>query len=729
MMGSKQMTDDASVVKNNSSRMAMVISFMLLGLISAFDFYILGWDVYFSILYLVPVGISAWFCGRLTCAVMCICAAGVSFGIDLSEQTPLREAMWSAAAHLGTMLGLFVVLSTIHTHLRKSRSLFSLHGTGAVAGILACCLWAMVSYGSRYTQSHEKSGNYSDPATVLSQLGADTEACLRLSRPVLLGSRNPKGVSCVRVVKTGEVSNEALSNMADFDGGPGTRMAALYGIDRGQCKNPKEDYLWHQSRLKALLENMVAANEEPKRVAIELSRHAMELQQRVSAMKTWPSQFMACGFSARGNWPGYCLSSLNEAVRARDLAGAKRWSTEFAAAALELADLHRWVDLLARNHLAALEYQEKCQSLFGSVDVAPGAYESTVTIGQFPAGLLGLHGMQNYFEVERQAERLYSILQERQDSLARMPVVPEEAIWVPPTWRDCYLELREALSEENRKTWDLAARTPYEHSYMVNMLFRTSRCGAVKELAVALRRLSNFKPNASMQDLMDVLMYRNHSFAGLEWSDSYLPQIMTAAGGIGGSDLDAFIAAHRMTFDMYRESTYGSTYTLREAIAQRKFDCNRLTDMIGALCRNSGHSGLGHVRWCAGTDGHSQAAIVSNDPSPKVLIMDGMLPMTQPQVWPNAFFKGHPVHPNQGNISDPYAVELYVRGIDSYIWAGGYIIRGENAGMQIKAAIPYLSGWEKPSCEKIYNGPYPAMKTAVGGVSYITLPALGATVR
>ena len=35
-------------------------------------------------------------------------------------------------------------------------------------------------------------------------------------------------------------------------------------------------------------------------------------------------------------------------------------------------------------------------------------------------------------------------------------------------------------------------------------------------------------------------------------------------------------------------------------------------------------------------------------------------------------------------------MELHVRGIDSYIWVEGYVIRGPNAGASVKAVIPYM---------------------------------------
>ena len=51
-------------------------------------------------------------------------------------------------------------------------------------------------------------------------------------------------------------------------------------------------------------------------------------------------------------------------------------------------------------------------------------------------------------------------------------------------------------------------------------------------------------------------------------------------------------------------------------------------------------------------------------------------------------------------------MELYVRGIDSYVWAQGYIVRGPNAGWLTTASIPYSKHFLAPSQQKVFEGPY-----------------------
>ena len=203
----------------------------------------------------------------------------------------------------------------------------------------------------------------------------------------------------------------------------------------------------------------------------------------------------------------------------------------------------------------------------------------------------------------------------------------------------------QALSAENRQTWEEAARTPYEHAYLMNMLFRATQADAIDELCAALKRFDAIRPNATMGELMGALMYRGHSFAGMEWSDRYQPQLLRAAGRIdnGESDVQALLAAHQWTNHFYQTSaTYARTFTLREALQEKKLDCVRATDMIGAIFRDAGRTRFGHVRWCSETLGHSVAAYlgVENGKS-KVLLADGLMPDDRLEEWPGCYFRGH----------------------------------------------------------------------------------------
>ena len=59
------------------------------------------------------------------------------------------------------------------------------------------------------------------------------------------------------------------------------------------------------------------------------------------------------------------------------------------------------------------------------------------------------------------------------------------------------------------------------------------------------------------------------------------------------TDADAFVAAARWTNQFYHQSQYAPTYTLRDAVAEKKLDCVRATDMFGAVFRNAGRPRFG----------------------------------------------------------------------------------------------------------------------------------------
>src|SRR5262249_20760744 len=97
------------------------------------------------------------------------------------------------------------------------------------------------------------------------------EEAMRTSRPILLGSRDPKGPSCVTIVHAGDIKDAIPNTPGDLNGGPGTTMATLYYFDRQNCKSPMEDFAWHQGRLKTFLENEAATNQAATELAHEFA--------------------------------------------------------------------------------------------------------------------------------------------------------------------------------------------------------------------------------------------------------------------------------------------------------------------------------------------------------------------------------------------------------------------------------------------------------------------------
>jgi hypothetical protein len=274
------------------------------------------------------------------------------------------------------------------------------------------------------------------------------------------------------------------------------------------------------------------------------------------------------------------------------------------------------------------------------------------------------------------------------------------------------VKLQAALSPANQRTWELAAREPYQHSYLVNMLYHAANGDIDDDLYVTLKKFDTLHPNARVGELMNALMYRGHSFAGLEWGDRFQPELMKAAAEIAPSrtDLQAFEDAWRWTNDFYQKpARYGVTFTLRDALEQKTLDCVRATDMIASIFRNSGRVGIGNVRWCSETSGHSVAAhMIPSGDKVVVRLGDGLTTPREPEPWPECYFRGHAWPPGLQENTPPYAAELYLRGLDGYVWAEGYIIRGPNAGMWTSADIPYSTfHHDETFSKKVFDGPYP----------------------
>jgi hypothetical protein len=615
----------------------------------------------------------------------------------------------------GTRLGVFLVFSTLLDHLHRHHptairqyALQLLAISLGTACVLAGLGWAVQKHWPTMAQP----GNaQADVPIVYAELPGKIDMAMRGSRPVLLGSRDPSGPSCVIPAKRGEIKEAVPPSPGDLNGGPGTTMAALYTFDRAGNNRAMLDFDWHQKRLKSYLENEVQQNEAVASDAHALAESAREFAEQVQTWTSIPEGIHPTGYNRQETWPSYCMTALDQAITSHDVAGAKHWSGELAVACFSLDDLHQWLSLVVENHLAALAFQKQCQTLFESTDKLIPQYQPNSSISAFPAGVLSLNGWGNYAEIERQAEKLYSMPPERVAELKLNQNLTDGSLWVFPGVRASFLKLREALSPANQQTWDQAARTPYEHSYLISMLYRAVQGDAVDSLVDVLKRFDQVQPKATVGQLMSVIMYRGHSFAGLEWSDRYIPQLIEAANKIpaGDSDLAALMAACKWTNQFYGgPQEYGVTLTLREALDQHKLDCVRATDMIGAIFRDAGRTRFGHVRWCAGTAGHSVAAYLgAENNQPKTSLVDGLNPPAEPETFPDCYFHGHKWPAGMEDRPTPYCVELYLRGIDNYLWAEGYIIRGPNAGWHTTAAIPYSTRRKQASVKKVFDGPYP----------------------
>jgi hypothetical protein len=670
-------------------------------------------ELTFTVLYLVPIAIAVWFVGPGFSLALCFLAAVTSFVLELRDGIVPTVAVWNEGVRLSIYLLFHSLLRYFREHRHGAPGPTRIRRWIAVAAVVP--MVALAGAGVfRATPAEEWLRAMTAPTKPepvaerdpFAELALLVGEATRASRPLLLGSRDPNGPTCVSVPRAGDAKDGLPSLKGDLDGGPGTSLAVLHSLDRREIQSPLGDFKWHQTRLRRFLENNIARGVAADGLAQQAAAQAREFLATANTWTAVPAEVTAINFTGHDDWPSYCVTSLGLAIGRKDLAEARTWARELAAATLWMDDLLRWRSFLYQDFLTALDFQARCESLFDSAESRPEKYDPESTPSRFPAGVLGLNGRNNYYEVERQAERLFSMPADRLAELEHNGHRTPGSAWVPPEERDAFLQLRSVLSPDNQRTWDLAGESPYEHAFLVNMLFRARSVGTLHDLQTVLKACDAHNPRADVGALMDVLMYRGHSFAGIEWADRFQPQLTAAAAKIapGQTDLAAARAAWQWTNQFYRPVNYGLTLTLRDALDQRKLDCVRATDMIATIYRDAGRGRMGNVRWCSESSGHSLAAYLGpDDPRSKPLVLDGLMPPGEPEVWPDCYFHGHKWPPELDSNRPPYAMELYTRGIDGYVWTQGYIVRGPNAGLLMTAAIPFTRQFPADSTRKVFD--------------------------
>ena len=135
----------------------------------------------------------------------------------------------------------------------------------------------------------------------MSELVALLSQTLPVSRAVLLGSRDPHGPSCVTVVRHGDIQTTLPTQQGDADGGPGTRLASVYSIDREHFTSPLQDYAWHQGRLRTLLQNEIILNRPALELSHRLAERTRDLAAAADAWTTWPVGLEPEGFDHQEN--------------------------------------------------------------------------------------------------------------------------------------------------------------------------------------------------------------------------------------------------------------------------------------------------------------------------------------------------------------------------------------------------------------------------------------------
>ena len=553
---------------------------------------------------------------------------------------------------------------------------------------------------------------------LLGELSGKLGSVLPASRKLMLGTRDPAGPSCVRLHKLAELRARKLMVRVSNAGGVGTRFLAFYRA--GQRASGKQDFLWQQVRLRSYLNDGLGRSRATSAGASAMAKLAGELAGGMARWKAFPKGLAPAAAAGGNSWAAWCLNSLNEAISARDLPRARRWSAELAAACFTLADLHRWFEFLVDNHLAALDFQARCESVYQWIDEVNGArgikYDSLRIEDRAPASSLVLPLTANFLEIERQAEWLFrvpkSYLSAGDKEIASVPA----AVWMPPDLRADFVFLRSCLSQANRAAWDLAAAAPYDRSYLANILFRLSTAKAIEELAVVLKRFDAAHPSAMPAELMDVMFYRGEVCGGLVWDDRFDSRLIQAGRELVGSPGQALRAAHDLAHDtMGSWANYrGEVYTLGEALDTRKLDCVRGTDMIAGLYRNSGRGGVYNVHLSCAVASHSVAGVGMVLGGKRVVALsDSLVAQDAGDLWPQAYFRGFAWPEGYPGSRGPvFSAEMCVRGLDNYVFAEGYVVRGPHAGLLARAAVPYLPERSKTVITRAYEGPYPPIPSS-----------------
>lgn len=539
---------------------------------------------------------------------------------------------------------------------------------------------------------------------LLQELADRLDETMAGSRSLLLGQRDPDGPACLQP----RLRNGRLDFEADPTGGIGTRLVALYAR---MPASPKAAFDWRQGPLRRELARARAQNRLLAARAEGLWRKSRDLTGALGSSPLRARGLQPPPDGPAAHWPGHCLAQLTRAARRGDAAAGRQWADELAAAAFALADLHRWTELLLANQLLMLDFQARCEEAFAWADVVYDG-SSLEWECRLPASDV-LTVFNNCYEVERQSHWLFRRPPSRRPQAAPPPPAARPAVSMPPDLREAFLTVRGRLSPATRTLWDHAARTELEHSYLVNMLFRASGGKALDELSVVLRRFERAHPAPALGDMMDVLFYRAGMWSsGYDWADRYDARLMREARRLAGGSEETLRQAHALTRGMFDDwdNYVGYVATLREALDRRQLDCVRGTDMIGSLFRNAGRSGYYAVRLSCGTAGHSSSAAAVPAPAgPPTLAIVDPLADGGPAAWPSAFFRGHRWPDDYPGPRGPtFAAEVYLRGLDDYLFAEGYVVRGAHAGLLVRSAMPHLTGRRSAAAERVYDGPYPA---------------------
>lgn len=123
--------------RRTSRTVIIVVSVLLVGAVAALD-NATGSELSFSIFYLLPVSLTAWYVGGWSGQAISVLAAGVWFAIDATGGSFYSSPFipfWNAAVRLGFFVLVAQLLANVQRHLKLEESLARIDGlTGAMTG-------------------------------------------------------------------------------------------------------------------------------------------------------------------------------------------------------------------------------------------------------------------------------------------------------------------------------------------------------------------------------------------------------------------------------------------------------------------------------------------------------------------------------------------------------------------------------------------------------------------
>ena len=536
----------------------------------------------------------------------------------------------------------------------------------------------------------------------LADLAQQVQATLPASRQLFLGDRRRVDRSCVRQIRAGSLQNGASPPRIKIRNGG---CASFYLLPK--ASDPLRHFEALQSTLRSQVSQRLQRCRAGTKQATAMAARARDLRATLERLEVVPEALQSLRIPPKAkepSRPAACLRALVTALRNGKLATAKTWGRELEGACFQLADLHRWLQLLDENLLTALDFQARCREHFVATAASStrgDPYLPGSNLGRFAAGSLVLYGERNLYEVERQAEGLFGLDTKEPVDHFRQVTVPA-AYHLPPRLRPAFLHVRGKLRPSSRAAFDRTAESPYDRSFLHGTLFRLRAAGALDDAVSALQRLEQHRATPTPSEVLDVLSHRGGVlFCGLEWGDRFDGRLTAISNGLRGDETARLAAASQFTANQFDPRQYrGGTTTLRAALDTRTFDCIRGTDMVGAIYRNTGGTRFVELRICRiRPPSHTIAGVLLSDR--RVLATDGLEQHDRRmQTWPDAFFQE----------ANDYCVEVYGRGLVSGVWLGGYIVQGPHAGTRFDAAIPYLPGAGTASVRRVFHGPFPGRR-------------------